>query len=273
MAIEKYRAAWHDGMDLAKVNSMTKYPSIPTYHKLGERGCLTEEVQVQFEGRVYLTEKVDGANCRLIGYNDGCYNDYLIGTREELVYAKGDRLWNPTQEIAPIVVPWVNQWLSDTGYNFEPYNVSIFYFECYGGPIRGSSEGRKVYGETGRLRLFDYWTTSYDEIGIRDMTPEQIANWRESGSQPFHHTKAIPRIGVRRYIPVVPHIAVVDAASLPTTVDGMYDFLQSHIGMTECSTDGATKGRAEGLVLRSADRKQIAKVRYEDYERTFRKRG
>ncbi len=31
-------------MDLKKINSLTKYPSILTYHKLGERGRLTEEL-------------------------------------------------------------------------------------------------------------------------------------------------------------------------------------------------------------------------------------
>jgi len=35
-------------VNLRKLNSLTKYPSIPTYHKLGEKGILTEEVQVDF---------------------------------------------------------------------------------------------------------------------------------------------------------------------------------------------------------------------------------
>lgn len=35
-------------MDLKKMNSLTKYPSILTYHQLGERGRLTEELS---EGR------------------------------------------------------------------------------------------------------------------------------------------------------------------------------------------------------------------------------
>ncbi len=53
-------------VDLGKLNSMTKYPSILTYHALGDKGLLQETVQIPFEGRVIGTEKVDGTNTRLI---------------------------------------------------------------------------------------------------------------------------------------------------------------------------------------------------------------
>jgi len=51
-------------VDLAKLNSLTKYPSILTYHALGDKGILQETVQVPFDGRVIGTEKVDGTNRR-----------------------------------------------------------------------------------------------------------------------------------------------------------------------------------------------------------------
>jgi hypothetical protein len=53
-------------VDLDKLNSMTKYPSILTYHALGDKGVLQETVQIPFEGRIIGTEKVDGTNARLI---------------------------------------------------------------------------------------------------------------------------------------------------------------------------------------------------------------
>ena len=55
-------------MDLAKLNSATKYPSILTYHELGDRGRLKETVQVPFvEGQeIFVTEKIDGANGRIV---------------------------------------------------------------------------------------------------------------------------------------------------------------------------------------------------------------
>ncbi len=39
-------------IDLVKLNSMTKYPSILTYHALGDKGMLQETVQIPFEGRI-----------------------------------------------------------------------------------------------------------------------------------------------------------------------------------------------------------------------------
>ena len=53
-------------IDLGKLNSMTKYPSILTYHALGDKGALQDTVQVSFAGRVVGTEKVDGTNARLV---------------------------------------------------------------------------------------------------------------------------------------------------------------------------------------------------------------
>lgn len=76
--------------DLNKLNSMTKYPSIPTYHTLGNKGVLLEET-VRFEGEVVLTEKVDGTN-RIILLPDG---NFVLGSREELLFAKGDLIGNP----------------------------------------------------------------------------------------------------------------------------------------------------------------------------------
>src|SRR5687767_8680706 len=65
-------------VDLGKLNSMTKYPSIPTYHTLGDKGMLQEAVQVPFAGRVLGTEKVDGTNTRLIFCPDGAV---VVGSR------------------------------------------------------------------------------------------------------------------------------------------------------------------------------------------------
>ena len=49
-------------MDLRKLNSITKYPSIPTYHKIGEKGVLEDEVVSFGSDKIILTEKVDGTN-------------------------------------------------------------------------------------------------------------------------------------------------------------------------------------------------------------------
>lgn len=64
-------------VDLAKLNSMTKYPSILTYHALGDKGVLQDAVQIPFSGRIVGTEKVDGTNTRLIFCPDGAV---IVGT-------------------------------------------------------------------------------------------------------------------------------------------------------------------------------------------------
>lgn len=89
-------------VDLKKLNSLTKYPSIPTYHALGERGKLSETIQVNFANQFIIgTEKIDGTNARIICFSDG----YVIGSREELLYAKGDLIGNPAMGIVEALKP------------------------------------------------------------------------------------------------------------------------------------------------------------------------
>jgi hypothetical protein len=80
-------------LDLRKLNSATKYPSILTYHALGDRGRLREEIQVSFDDDAVLcTEKLDGTNTRITLFPGG---DFIIGSREELLHARGDLIHNP----------------------------------------------------------------------------------------------------------------------------------------------------------------------------------
>ena len=60
-------------IDLALLNSMTKYPSIPTYHTLDPKNGALSEPASAFEGDVIGTEKVDGTNSRIILTPDGRY--------------------------------------------------------------------------------------------------------------------------------------------------------------------------------------------------------
>lgn len=80
---------------VAKLNSATKYPSIETYHRL-EKGILQEEATL-FEDLTIGTEKVNGTNGRIVFMPDG--KDYCIGSREHLLYAKGDRVIRTTEGI------------------------------------------------------------------------------------------------------------------------------------------------------------------------------
>ncbi len=46
-----------------KVNILTKYPSILTLHKFGDRGRFTDEITTNVDGEtLYASEKIDGTN-------------------------------------------------------------------------------------------------------------------------------------------------------------------------------------------------------------------
>ncbi|HEY7427666.1 MAG TPA: hypothetical protein VH682_25770 [Gemmataceae bacterium] len=91
---------------LGKLNSMTKYPSILTYHALGHKGVLQETVQVPFEGRIIGTEKVDGTNTRLIFCPD---QSVLVGSREDLLWERRDLIGNPAMGIVEAVKETVHR--------------------------------------------------------------------------------------------------------------------------------------------------------------------
>jgi hypothetical protein len=131
-------------MDLNKINSMTKYPSILTYHKLGERGRLLDEVNISFDNPVILTEKIDGVNGRIIVFPDGLY---IIGSREELLYAKGDLIGNLQLGIVDILKPIAEK--------LVPISiVIIYYLEVYGG--KTTKNGKQYTGNQAMgARLFD----------------------------------------------------------------------------------------------------------------------
>ena len=76
--------------DLARLSTLTKYPSIPPYHPLDPtNGAILDDARRPPPGEIVATEKVDGTNARLALLPD---RSYLIGSREEWLYAKGDLL-------------------------------------------------------------------------------------------------------------------------------------------------------------------------------------
>ena len=64
-----------------KLNTLTKYPSILTLHKLGKKNILLDELTTNIEDEeMYATEKIDGTSIRLLFYG----NERIVGTRENL---------------------------------------------------------------------------------------------------------------------------------------------------------------------------------------------
>jgi len=179
-------------IDLRKLNSMTKYPSIPTYHTLGERGALTEDA-IAFTGRVIGREKIDGTNARMVFVGDG---RYLLGSREEFLYARGDLIGNPALGIVDALRETADAF---TAASPADGALLVCYGEIYGGNVTAGSKqytGEKRVG----FRVFDVATIP-NVTELLKFAPERIAAWREDGGQTFHaeeDLRAFSRLRRRR---------------------------------------------------------------------------
>jgi hypothetical protein len=251
-------------IDLRKLNSLTKYPSIPTYHALGERGALLED-RVAFDGRVLGTEKVDGTNGRIVFLPDGFW---IIGSREELLLARGDLIGNPALGIADALRAKAEELAPSFR---EADRIRVLYAEVFGGTT--TAQARQYTGRRAvSFRLFDMATIAgFEDVLAR--TPEQIAAWRDAGGQPFVSAAELARVSAEHGLEAVPPIFEIDAAELPRSVDEAHAFLREQIPRTRCKLDEGAGGEPEGIVIRTPDRRVIAKLRFEDYERAARRRA
>ncbi|MEK5418197.1 RNA ligase family protein [Paenibacillus sp. FSL L8-0708] len=258
-------------MDLKKINSLTKYPSILTYHQLGERGrlndVLTESRGFAELDDVFVYEKVDGENSRIILLkNDDNEVDYLIGSREELLYAKGDRIGNPYGNIAEFLKPLAEKVIADILLEGD-WALTVIYQESYGGKTKASKNysDRKTQG----YRVFDVFSLNKDELyRLLELSQEKIAVWRDHGNQPFYD-----EIEKKRFIESIdlqsaPLLETIKGSEFPTSLESTYSYLK-RFENTQVGIDAS--GKSEGIIVRTTDRKQIRKIRFEDYERTFRK--
>jgi hypothetical protein len=259
-------------MDLKKINSLTKYPSILTYHKLGDRGRLTDELSdergfIHEADTLYVYEKVDGENARIILFKDKNDEiDYLIGSREELLYAKGDRIGNPYGNIAEFLKPLADK-ISDDMRSRDDSALTVIYQESYGGKTKAA----KNYTEskTQGYRIFDVFSLNKNELDhLMTLPQEKIAEWREHGNQPFYNETRKLKFVQQFDLESAPLLTEVTGASCPKALIDTFTFLKS-FEQTKVGIDAI--GKSEGIIVRSYDRNQIRKIRFEDYERTFRK--
>jgi hypothetical protein len=206
---------------------------------------------------VFVTEKIDGCNARVILL----YEQYtwLIGSREELLHHRGDLLYNKSQGIVQAlhILP---QRLLDS--RFAP--VWVAYGEVYGGK---TTAGAPNYtdGDTTKVgfRVFDVaaWHDPHALFELSALDPSQIAGWRETVGLPW----------VQGPIPLELRVPEIVATRPPRSLSDTYAWLKEALpGSTHAALPGAVGGRPEGVVVRSADRTRIAKIRFQDYERSSR---
>lgn len=252
--------------DLAAVDTMTKYPSIPTYHPRDpETGLLAETDPVIFPDGVIATEKIDGTNVRLIFWPGG---GYLIGSRERLLYASGDLVGNPELGIVPALTPIADHIAGRLWNILAPL---VVFLELYGGKVGGAAPQYRGK-DTDRFgwRLFDVARiTRWPDL--IEQTPAQIAPGRDAGQvQEFSTETELARLAGDFGMPLVPRLFSGHGADLPTTIRGVLEMLNAW-NQTQVALPGATPGLSEGIVLRGTDRSVIAKARQADYARALRK--
>lgn len=252
-----------------KINSLTKYPSILTYHDLGEKGMLKEAFSenLSFKDceKCYITEKIDGTNSRIILLN----GDYFIGSRENFLYAKGDRFGDPSLGIAENVKPAANR-LSECS-RLKKDVLYILYGETYGGAVTAGSKnytGNKSYG----FRIFDVIQMELDQLEeVLKGTADQIASWRERGGQSYLDVDHFRQWAAENAeVETVPYISTVMGSEIPLSLSDVFDWL-SQFSNTLAGINSA--GKAEGVVIRNSDRSLIRKLRFEDYARTEKRGG
>lgn len=267
---------------LRKLNTLTKYPSILTYHNLGEKGSLVNTLveDISFDNKhVFVTEKIDGTNSRIIAFtnNDGEVYDYLIGSREDFLFACGDRIVNPTLGIVDTVKTFAETLVLFTKDNvphrLPPNSICCFYGETYGGNINGSKHytKNKTYG----FRLFDMWHMKMNDAKeILENDVEQISSWREHNGQPYVDVSKLKEYADMFEVSTVPYIKEIIGTEIGTTLSDVYEWLlefrKSNATLDINYTGDAL---AEGVVVRTYDRSLIRKIRFEDYERTKKRNG
>lgn len=244
------------------LNSATQYPSIPTYHCLGERGRLTEERNVTFDADVEVTEKIDGTNTRIVVPHPS-FGRPVIGSRTELLHYLGDLIANPAQGI----VETVRDIALRMEFNLRAAHetLMVVFGEVFGGRASSGSKNYSTTGTTG-FRIFDIAIVSLD---LLDWDIERVAGWRDNGGQMFLHTDQLTDFAEPFGYDLVPRVA---GDPPPSGIAETAAWLTAVIEKTHVALDDSGQGRPEGVVVRTPDRSRIAKIRFEDYQRTLQGR-
>ena len=248
---------------LKKFNSLTKYPSIPTYHEIVNgklQNNLTPGLDF-YNKQIEISEKIDGENLRICFIKEPNKPvDYLIGSREELIYSRGDRIINNYGNMVNTTINIAENIAQELMVSNGNYGVSCFYFEIYGGKTnkrKNYTNDSTIFG----LRLFDHWQMSIEDVNvILELPIERISSWRENKGQPYSSTEKRFEIAEKYMLNKVPYLATVE--SIPNTIVETYEYLKQ-FATTQAGLN--VDGQAEGIVIRTADRQQIAKIRFEDY--------
>lgn len=249
--------------DPAKLNTATKYPSIETYHPMDGRGKLQDTEPMSFPDgeQAILTEKVDGAGARIIRLPG---NDYWVASRDELLYAKGDRWGDQSERIVEQLRPVADL----IGPTDDDTYIHVYYIEVYGGRIGSQSKQYSGHEKLGH-QLFDIAFVPVDAVEDPAATLESLSTWRKAGGLRFATESTLQRFAEAEKIPLAPRLGTIDSGALPTALEDTETWLRSALPCTNVALDDDGGAKAEGIVLRTATRSVIAKARFGDYAKAL----
>ncbi len=241
-----------------KIDTLTKFPSILTLHRMGDKGRLTLDITTPLDGEVMeATEKIDGTNTRIICYGD----EYLVGARDFILHHSDDLYYATDQGIV--------DGLKALGIKPPKFDkFTVIYGEFYGGKVTANS---KWYG-TDAVGFRVFAVAVYDDLSILERTRAEISRWRERetesgiiyGQKFVTREEAIELLPNFEFTPVVPFD--LGDMSMVTILKNMKEAIsQTRVALSEKASK-----RAEGLVLSNANRTKVVKLRFEDYERTLK---
>ncbi|OWK34419.1 RNA ligase family protein [Fimbriiglobus ruber] len=249
--------------DLARLNTLTKYPPIPTYHPLDpSTGRVLDAARRPPPGEVIATEKIDGAGCRIVLLPDA---SYLIGGRDNWLYARGDLIGSRSHGIVAATRPVADR-LGDAGGNF----ILVVFGEVYGGKVTAASSSYTSKREVG-YRVVDVARIENYQERLTE-TVDEIAAWREADGPAFLTEDDLQAFAAAHALKLAPRIARFPGRDLPTRVDQTLTFLEELLPTSRCRLDAGAGGEPEGLVVRTTDRGWVTKLRFGDYARATRRK-
>ena len=181
--------------------------------------------------------------------------------------ARGDLIGNPALGIVEALRALAERLVETL---VEPGAILVLYGELFGGKVSGAS---KQYTGERRVgyRLFDAARIG-GYSSLLELPQAEISSWREAGGQPFVAEAELQRLAAACELELTPRLFTLADSELPRTIEQAFALLRERLPRTLCGLDETAGGQPEGIVLRAQDRSQIAKLRFEDYERTLRRR-
>ena len=249
---------------MRNLNSATKYPSILTYHAILNGREHSEEKLVEFPDEpLFVSEKVDGLNCRIVivpdmsVVSDRTGMGAFVGTREEFLWYSDDLIYNNAYGVVEHIRPFIPELLS-VGWSQD---IWVIWGELYGGRIGKAKH--YTHSQQMGFRVFDVAHIPYE---ILKLTPHEISNWREGNNQSFISVDELVNFTQTLKLPLVQNICSISRDDLGSCAQN-FELMQGFGESTFAGLDHT--GPSEGYVVRTASRSAIAKLRFEYYRRTL----